>query len=96
MEAEIRGLLESLIDDFTSEKGLKLSFGIVRGFDPLVKSEEDAVFGYTLGMAFSNFMVNCQTKFDRKPLDSEYDSFCHMYEERAQLIMSKIRKYANL
>ena len=42
MEAEIRGHLESLIDDLTSEKGLEYSFNIIRGFDPLVKSDEDA------------------------------------------------------
>jgi len=96
MDPEIRGLLESTIDALTSEKVLEMLFRAVRSYKPLVKSDQDAVFGCILGGTLTLFNANYQTKFNREPQDSEIQTYINMLRERSALIMSKINTHANL
>ena len=95
MEAEIRGMMEKLIDNLTSEKGLADAFAIIGVFKPIVKSEQDAVFGYIFAMAISNFAAHYTFKYTRSPSTSETADFRNMILERAIIIMSKIQKFSN-
>jgi len=96
MEVSIRGLLENLIDDLTSEKGLHTAFTVIGEFKPIVKSKQDAVFGYIIGAAFSNFAANYHITQNRLPNTSESEKFRILLLERANIIMSKIQKFSQL
>ncbi|MBA7643335.1 hypothetical protein ES703_51059 [subsurface metagenome] len=96
IDARIRGMSENLIDTLTSDEGLTTEFLIIGEFKPIVKSEQDAVFGYILGLALSNFATNYKLIYHRSPTRSETATFRNMLLERANIIMSKIQKFSNL
>lgn len=96
MESSIRGMVENLIDDLTSEEGLVTAFAIFGEFKPIVKSEQDAVFGYILGSAISNLATNYHIIHNRLPNASESEKLRSLLLERANIIMSKIQKFSYL
>lgn len=95
MEISLKGILETLIDDLTAEEGLTTAFVLIRSFKPLVRSEQDAVFGYIFAVALSFFAEYYYTKYKRKANTSEIETFQKMLEERSYIIMSKIQKFSN-
>lgn len=96
MEASLRGELEILIDELTSEKGLDNAFGIIREFRPHAKSEKDAVFGFILGLAMSNVVAYYTINYHRSPTYSEVANFRAMILERSYTIISKINLFSKL
>lgn len=95
MDSKIRGFLDNFIDALTGEEGLTASFQVIRKFKPAVKSVQDAVFGYIVGLALCNFTTNYQREFDRLPNTVEIETFDNVILDRASNIMSKIRDFAN-
>ena len=96
MDHEIRGRLESFIDDSLTEKGLRNTHVIVSSFKPTVSSIEDAMFGFIVGCAFSLYCVNIHEKYDRDINDDESKKFLNIMDLRAFSIKSKISEIVNL
>ena len=95
MDPELRGLLEMTIDNFLTEKSLESSIGIMRHFKPFIKSEEEAIFGYMIGILQSLNLTNIVTKYNRLPNKNEINTFGNIIESKAPYIKSKIREAVN-
>ena len=85
----LRGIVEKNIDELLSDKSLSTYRNFLEMMQPVVKSSDDALFGYIYGLAYGNIEV-LFSMLKRLPTDEEMDEVMNTFRKRAFDIKSRI------
>lgn len=90
MEPTLRGFIEQVIDEGLRSDALENARIFIRSFEPLVKSEADAMFGHLIGTVRMSLFYYVLALYRRKPTPDEINEGIETIHRRAQEIKSKI------
>ena len=88
MEITLRGMLEKEIDSITSE--VLETVLVFKEFFPM-KSLEDFLLGFILGMLYLRMTTIIQLGYHRLPNEAEVKEFLNLIERRTMEIKGKIK-----
>jgi len=90
MEPTLRGYVEKVIDEGLKPDVLEDARRFIRSFEPLVKSEADAMFGHLIGTVRISLFYYVLALYHRTPTPDEISEGFETINRRAQEIRSKI------
>ena len=90
MEPTLRGFVEQVIDEGLKSDHLENARTLIRSFEPLVKSEADAIFGHLVGTIRISLFYYVLALYNRTPTQDEINQVVEIIHRRASEIRSKI------
>ena len=90
MEPSLRGLVEKVLDGLLKDESLREISETLEHYKPLVKSKEDAMFGFILGSVRASLGLYTWSLYRRLPSETENQELTSMTHRRATEIRSKI------
>jgi hypothetical protein len=90
MEPTIRGLVEKYLDEMLTNESLQEMSKTIDHYRPIIKSKEDAMFGFILGSVRLSLALYVWSLYRRLPSESENQELTSMTHKRAMEIRSKI------
>lgn len=91
MESETRGVIEKTIDYYITSDSLYHSITSFEELAPIIKSKEDAIFGFVIGRVVSEFHVVVLARYRRTPTREELEDLNAVLLRRAEEIRNRIR-----
>jgi len=92
MDDRLRGLFESLIDNYSSPHQIRLFVEAAQDFKPYIKSEGDMVFGWLMGVLESGFTGLIFLTEKRAPTKEELGKAHSILKRRGIALMNTINK----
>jgi len=83
MDHRIRGLFESLVDNYFSQNKIRLFVSAIQDFKPYIKSESDFVYGWVLGILKANFTDFIYSVEKRAPTSEELEEVNNILKRRS-------------
>lgn len=90
MEPTIRELIEKYLDEMLKNENLQELSETIEHYRPIVKSKEDAMFGFVVGSVRLSLALYVWSLYRRLPSESEKQDLTSMTHKRAMEIRSKI------
>ncbi|RLG01355.1 MAG: hypothetical protein DRN49_01450 [Thaumarchaeota archaeon] len=92
MEPRLRGLIEKVIDEELTPEGLRLLRRVAEGFEPLIQSKRDMMFGHFIGQVSAALVFLAQQLYDRHPTAEEKEEMGRILRSRAREIIDAIER----
>jgi hypothetical protein len=92
MEPELRGIAEKITDEYLTADQVRYFIEVVQKFKPIIKSDNDAVFGWFMGMLEARFLSIFFSSKRRAPREEELDELHQILRSRSYEIIEVINR----
>jgi succinate dehydrogenase flavin-adding protein (antitoxin of CptAB toxin-antitoxin module) len=92
MEPELRGIAEKIIDEYLTAEQVRYFIEVIQKFKPIIKSDNDVIFGWFMGMLEARFLSIFFLSKRRTLREEELNELHQIFKSRSYEIIEVINR----
>jgi hypothetical protein len=92
MEPELRAIAKKIIDEYLTTDQIRYLIETIQQFKPIIKSDNDAIFGWLMGMLEARFLSIYFSSKGQIPRKEELNELHQILKSRSYEIINVINR----